>query len=163
MYILDNIVTLLISSFFTVVGAVTPVAILIYLFSKEEKRRLLIHAKAIEETLPILEKLSKKMAGIVGVSDDLNEKTKQFEKLIEFIKKINEHKKFIEYANPYILYFKIVIGSLSPWTVTLFNNFPPLTSIIFLEPTLSSLQVMIKFLKPSIFAFFKPNLRINVP
>ena len=67
-FILDEIVVSFVSSFFTVVGGAAPIAILIYLFSKEERKRLLAHAVEIEKTLPLQEQLLKKMSEVIEKS-----------------------------------------------------------------------------------------------
>jgi|SRR3989344_6764583 len=103
-FILDNAVLPLISSTFTVVGGVTPIVLLIFLFSRKEKKRLLSHAKEIENALPIQEKLVKKMAELIEKTispQNIGNNIDQFGKLIEAQNKIEEDKKFIKYAKSY--------------------------------------------------------------
>lgn len=103
-FILDNIITPFVSSFFIVVGGATPIAILIYLFSKEEGRRLRAHAKEIEKTLPLQELLLKKMTEVISTSispQSLSKNIDQFKQLIESQNIIEENKKFIKYAENY--------------------------------------------------------------
>ena len=64
-FILETIVSPLISSSFIVIGGAVPIVILIYFFSRQEKGRLLEHAQALEKTLPLQEQLLKKMAELI--------------------------------------------------------------------------------------------------
>ena len=103
-FILKNIIVSLIPAFFTVIGGVIPIAILVFIFSIKEKERLLSHAKEIENTLPILEQLLKSMAELVKKTINNGEVTKgaeQFKQLVESQNIVNENKKFIKYAENY--------------------------------------------------------------
>jgi len=103
-FILDEIVVSFVSSFFTVVGGAAPIAILIYLFSKEERKRLLAHAVEIEKTLPLQEQLLKKMSEVIEKSispQSLAKNIDQFKQLIEAQNMVEENKKFIKYAKKY--------------------------------------------------------------
>ncbi len=103
-FIINNIFTPLISSFFVVVGGAAPIAILIYIFSKKEKTRLLAHAKQIEDTLPILEALYKKMTEIVQDSidpKDIKRGLDSFNELLKAQELMETNKKFIKYAKDY--------------------------------------------------------------
>src|SRR5437868_5996545 len=104
-FILDNILKPLFVSFFTIVGGAIPIAILIYIFSKKEKKRLLAHATEIEKALPFMEKLFEKMAEVITKSSTgsqtLNELEHQFKKIVEAQGMIEEQKKFIKYAKTY--------------------------------------------------------------
>jgi len=94
----------LFTSFFTIVGGAAPIAILIYIFSIKEKKRLLAHATEIETALPFMEKLFEKMAELTKSStgsQTLNELADQFKKLAEAQTMIEEQKKFIKYAKSY--------------------------------------------------------------
>ncbi len=104
-FVLDNIIVSFVSSFFTVVGGATPIAILIYLFSQKEKKRLLAHVEEIEKTMPLQEKILKKM-GEVAVEksvtfQNLNENLDNLKKLTEAQNMVEENKKFIKYAKNY--------------------------------------------------------------
>jgi len=104
LFIFDNIIKPFISSFFIVVGGATPIAILIYLFSKEEKTRLLTYAKGIEKTLPLQELLLEKVTKLISDSinpQNLGKNLDQFKKLTEIVNTIEENKKFIKYAKNY--------------------------------------------------------------
>lgn len=103
-FILDNIVMNFISAFFTVVGGAAPIAILIYLFSKKEKKRLSAYADEIEHSLPLQEEILKRMVQLVEKSitpQTLSEGVDNFLKYIEAQNMIEEHKKFIKYARKY--------------------------------------------------------------
>lgn len=100
----DNIAAPFVYSFFTVTGGAAPIAILIYLFSQKEKKRLLAHADAIEKTLQFQEQLLKKMSEVIEgsiSSQNLNQNLDQFKQLIEAQNMIEENKKFIKYAKSY--------------------------------------------------------------
>ena len=103
-FVLSNIVEPLTVAVFTVIGGAIPIAILIYLFSRKEKNRLLAHAKEIENALPIQEKLFEKMTDLVNGqinSRNLSESLDRFKQLIEGKNMIEENKKFIKYAKNY--------------------------------------------------------------
>ena len=103
-FILNNIFNPFISSFFIVVGGATPVAILIYWFSKKEKTRLLAHAKEIKDALPFQKQLLKKMNEMILKSisyQNLDKNLGNFKQLIESQNMIEENKKFIKYAENY--------------------------------------------------------------
>ncbi|MDO8572715.1 MAG: hypothetical protein Q7S11_03015 [bacterium] len=103
-FVLDNTLVSFVSSFFIVAGGAVPIAILIYLFSKKEKKILLGHAEAIEKTMPLQEELLKKMAEVIGKSinpQNFNENIDNFNKYIEAQNTVEENKKFIKYAKDY--------------------------------------------------------------
>lgn len=102
--VMGNVVEPLVSSFFTVVGGAVPIAILIYFFSKKERKQLQAHADAIEKTLPIQEQLLKKYAQIIeeSVSPTTVEKSLEYFKgFMEAQNMVEENKKFIKYAKEY--------------------------------------------------------------
>lgn len=103
-FILENIITSSVSSFFVVVGGAMPIAILIFIFSKKEKIRLLAHAKEIENALPFQEELYKKMAEMVQRSinpQDIKKGLDNFNELLKAQDLIETNKKFIKYAKNY--------------------------------------------------------------
>ena len=103
-FISDNIIVPFVFSFFTVIGGATPIAILIYLFSRKEKEHLLAHAEGIRNSLPLQEKLLEKMSQLVGRSitpQTLSEGADNFMKCVEAQNMIEENKKFIKYAEKY--------------------------------------------------------------
>ena len=100
----NNIASPFIRSFFTVVGGTTPITILIYIFSRKERKRLLAHADEIEKSLPYLENLYKKMAELTEKSinpQNLDQNLDQFKKLVEAQDMIEQNKKFVNYAKNY--------------------------------------------------------------
>ncbi|MBI4118163.1 MAG: hypothetical protein HY455_01305 [Parcubacteria group bacterium] len=103
-FVADNIAVPFVFSFFTVVGGATPIATLIYIFSKKEKRLLNAHADEVERSLPLLEKLLEKMVQLVEKSitpQTLGEGADNFRKVVEAQNMIEENKKFIKYARKY--------------------------------------------------------------
>ncbi len=103
-FISDNVIPPFISSLFTVIGGVTPIAILIYFFSRKEKRLLLAHAEEIERSLPVLEQLLNEMVQVIEQATsrkDLIGGLEGFKQYADAQKMIEEHKKFIKYARNY--------------------------------------------------------------
>ena len=103
-FILDNVFVSFVSAFFTVVGGATPLSILIYLFSIQEKKRLIAHASEIEKTLHIQQFLLDKLVEIIEHTispQTLNESAEQFKQLVESQNLFEENKKFIKYAKEY--------------------------------------------------------------
>jgi len=103
-FISNNITIPLISSFFTVVGGALPIAILIFIFSLKEKKRLLLHAKELKKTLHIQEQLYQRMVELINKSigaQNINQSLDQFKQLIEAQNIIDRDKKFIKYAENY--------------------------------------------------------------
>jgi len=103
-FVTDNVVESFVSSFFTVVGGAMPIAILIYIFSKKERKQLQAHADAIEKTLPIQEQLLKKYAEIIEGSispTTVDKSLEYFKGYMEAQDRVEENKKFITYAREY--------------------------------------------------------------
>ncbi len=103
-FFINNIILPFINSFFTVVGGATPIAILIYIFSTKEKKRLMAYADEIEKSLPLQEKLFEKMAEVVEQSissQNIDQNLSQFKKIVEAQTLIEQNKKFIKYARHY--------------------------------------------------------------
>ena len=100
-FIFDNILTTLVSSFFTVIGGALPIAFLIYLFSIKERKNLKILADEIEKTIPLQQKLLDKIIELNDKNPNLQERTEQFWEILKNATALGENKKFIEYAKGY--------------------------------------------------------------
>ena len=97
-------VSTLISSFFTVVGGAMPIAILIYLFSRKEKKRLLAYADQMESALPLQEQLLERIAKLVNESIKPNNVANSLDNLQKYNElrgMLEKNKKFIKYARNY--------------------------------------------------------------
>jgi hypothetical protein len=103
-FVMSNVISTLVTAFFTVVGGAIPIAILIYLFSRKEKRLLVAHAETIESSLPLQEKLFEELVEMNSRSfslDNLEQNIEQFKQLVEVQNMIEENKKLIKYARNY--------------------------------------------------------------
>ena len=81
-----------------------PISILVYLFSIQEKKRLLAHAEEMEKTLPLQKLLLEKMSEVISASispQTVSHSMDQFKKLLESQNMFEENKKFIKYAKEY--------------------------------------------------------------
>lgn len=103
-FFLKNVVVSFVSAFFTVVGGAMPISILIYLFSIQEKKRLMAYAIEMEKTLPIQQLLLDKIAELIQKSispQTVNQSADQFKQLVESQNMFEENRKFIKYAKEY--------------------------------------------------------------
>ncbi|MFH1611850.1 MAG: hypothetical protein ABH887_01115 [bacterium] len=103
-FILNNMIVPLIYSFFTVIGGTVPIVFLIFLFSKKERKRLLLHTKKIKQTLPVAEQLSKRIFQLTSQSIDnqnMGKSIDNFKRYAEALNTIEEQRNFIKYAESY--------------------------------------------------------------
>lgn len=101
--ILYEVMAQLSTGLFTVVGGSIPLVVLVYLYSKKEKKYLNSHAKGLKETLPMQEKILEKSLEITqkAVEQDPSKGAELFLEYMKNFELVEANKKFIKYVEEY--------------------------------------------------------------